>query len=109
MLSDCTGSSPIWSATVLSDPRADNHEALYASGLDDLPAGAAIRGGQQHRHGRGIHRPDEGRAPAAALLHYHSELLVPMLKDGDLKLTESSAILKYLADKIGSPTYRPIP
>ena len=28
-----------------------------------------------------------------------------MLVDGDLKLTESSAILKYLADKIGSPTY----
>jgi glutathione S-transferase len=30
---------------------------------------------------------------------------VPMLEDGDLRLTESSAILKYLADKIGSPTY----
>ena len=28
-----------------------------------------------------------------------------MLEDGDLKLTESSAILKYLADKIGSPAY----
>jgi glutathione S-transferase len=28
-----------------------------------------------------------------------------MLVDGDLKLTESSAILKYLADKIGSPAY----
>jgi glutathione S-transferase len=28
-----------------------------------------------------------------------------VLVDGDLKLTESSAILKYLADKIGSPTY----
>ena len=31
--------------------------------------------------------------------------LVPMLVDDDLKLTESSAILKYLADKIGSPAY----
>ncbi len=31
--------------------------------------------------------------------------LVPMLKDDDLTLTESSAILKYLAEKIGSPTY----
>jgi glutathione S-transferase len=31
--------------------------------------------------------------------------MVPMLEDGDLRLTESSAILKYLADKIGSPAY----
>ena len=31
--------------------------------------------------------------------------LVPVLKDDELVLTESSAILKYLADKIGSPAY----
>lgn len=31
--------------------------------------------------------------------------LVPMLEEGDFRLTEGSAILKYLADKIGSPAY----
>ena len=31
--------------------------------------------------------------------------LVPVLEDGDFRLTESSAILKYLADKQRSPTY----
>jgi glutathione S-transferase len=31
--------------------------------------------------------------------------LIPMIEDGDLRLTESSAILKYLADKIDSPAY----
>jgi glutathione S-transferase len=31
--------------------------------------------------------------------------LVPVLEDGDLRLTESSAILKYLADKFDSPAY----
>jgi len=30
---------------------------------------------------------------------------VPVLVDDDLTLTESSAILKYLADKVGSPAY----
>ena len=31
--------------------------------------------------------------------------LVPVLEDGDFRLTECSAILKYLADKIESPAY----
>jgi glutathione S-transferase len=31
--------------------------------------------------------------------------LVPMLEDGDLRLTEGSAILKYLADKHNLPSY----
>jgi glutathione S-transferase len=31
--------------------------------------------------------------------------LVPVLEDGDFRLTESSAILKYMADKVGSPAY----
>ncbi len=30
---------------------------------------------------------------------------MPVLEDGDFRLTESSAILKYLADKVGSPLY----
>jgi glutathione S-transferase len=30
---------------------------------------------------------------------------VPVLEDGDFRLTESSSILKYLADKVGSPAY----
>ena len=31
--------------------------------------------------------------------------LIPVLEDGDFRLTESSAILKYLADKANSPLY----
>ena len=36
---------------------------------------------------------------------FNPNRLVPVLQDDDLRLTESSAILKYLADKIDSPAY----
>jgi glutathione S-transferase len=42
------------------------------------------------------------KPPYAAL---NPNKLVPMLEDGDFRLTESSAILKYLADKAGSALY----
>jgi glutathione S-transferase len=42
------------------------------------------------------------REPYASL---NPNKLVPMLEDGDLRLTESSAILKYLADKFDLPSY----
>ena len=45
----------------------------------------------------------EHRQPAYQALNPNA--LVPMLEDGDFRLTESSAILKYLADKIDSPLY----
>jgi glutathione S-transferase len=46
----------------------------------------------------------EHRQPAYAALNPNA--LVPMLEDGDdFRLTESSAILKFLADKIDSPLY----
>ncbi len=42
------------------------------------------------------------QAPFAAV---NPNKLVPVLEDGDFRLTESSAILKYLADKFDQPTY----
>ena len=40
-----------------------------------------------------------------AYLAINPNHMVPVLEDGDFRLTESSAILKYLADKVGSPAY----
>src|ERR1043165_9877266 len=45
----------------------------------------------------------EHRLPACTALNANG--LVPLLEDGGLRLTESSAILKYLADKVDSPLY----
>lgn len=45
----------------------------------------------------------ENRKPAYTALNPNS--LVPLLEDGEFRLTESSAILKYLADKVDSPLY----
>jgi glutathione S-transferase len=42
------------------------------------------------------------KAPYGAINPNH---LVPVLEDGDFRLTESSAIMKYLADKTDSPLY----
>ncbi|MES2340639.1 MAG: glutathione S-transferase family protein [Pseudomonadota bacterium] len=41
----------------------------------------------------------------AAYLAVNPNGVVPFLADGDFALGESSAILKYLADKVGSPAY----
>jgi glutathione S-transferase len=41
----------------------------------------------------------------AAFLATNPTGAIPVLEDGAFRLTESSAILKYLADKIGSPSY----
>lgn len=42
------------------------------------------------------------KAPFEAI---NANRLVPVLEDGDFRLTESSAILKYLAEKMDSPLY----
>jgi glutathione S-transferase len=42
------------------------------------------------------------KAPYGAI---NPNRLIPVLEDGNFRLTESSAIMKYLADKAGSPLY----
>jgi len=85
--------------------RGAAHEAVHASGVDDEPAGALFIAGS------GID-VDEQMVDLMAGEHYQEPFasinpnrLVPVLEDGDLRLTESSGILKYLADKIDSPAY----
>lgn len=40
-----------------------------------------------------------------AFAQINPNCMVPVLEDGDFRLTECSAIVKYLADKAGSPAY----
>lgn len=47
----------------------------------------------------------QGAQKEPAYLALNPNGAVPLLEDGDLRLIESSAILKYLADKVGSPSY----
>jgi glutathione S-transferase len=47
----------------------------------------------------------QGEHLQAAFSELNPNQSVPMLEDGDFRLTESSAILKYLADRVGSQTY----
>ena len=47
----------------------------------------------------------KGEHLQAAYATVNPSQMVPVLEDGDFHLTESSAILKYLADKIRSPAY----
>ena len=47
----------------------------------------------------------KGEHLGPAYLALNPNGLVPLLEDGDFRLTESSAILKYLADQIDSPAY----
>ncbi len=46
-----------------------------------------------------------GEHHGEAFVAVNPNRLVPVLEDGDFRLTESSAILKYLADKFDSPSY----
>jgi glutathione S-transferase len=46
-----------------------------------------------------------GEQYGAAYESINPNHLVPVLEDGEFRLTESSAILKYLAEKSGSPLY----
>lgn len=47
----------------------------------------------------------EGAQKRPTYLALNPNGTIPLLEDGDLRLIESSAILKYLADKVASPSY----
>jgi glutathione S-transferase len=47
----------------------------------------------------------KGEQMSEAYAKINPSKMIPVLEDGDFRLTESSAILKYLADKVNSPAY----
>ncbi|MDB5456737.1 MAG: glutathione S-transferase [Caulobacter sp.] len=55
----------------------------------------------EHRHVDLMSNEQRGEAYS----RINPNRVVPYLVDGDLAMGEASAILKYLADKVGSPTY----
>src|SRR5262249_3644883 len=82
-----------------------DNETLYASGLDRDPSRATA-------HAENGIKCDEEMVDILKGAHYQEPYaslnpnrMVPMLEDGDLRLTESSVILKYLADKQDLPSY----
>ena len=79
-------------------------EALLPPRLHYQPARSLfVAESDPNRHAGDRHL--SGRAPPAGVRRDQSDALVPVLEDGDFRLTESSAILKYLADKFDSPLY----
>ena len=95
-------SAPICANEATHSTGGSHHEALHASGIDGMPAHATALRRERHCMEEetidlmtGAHHQE----PYASL---NPNRQVPLLEDGDFRLTEGSAILKYLADK-----YRP--
>ncbi len=82
-----------------------SREALYAPGFDRQPAVRlfiAENGIECDEEVVDILQGAHYQEPYASL---NPSRMVPMLEDGDFRLSESSAILKYLADKYDLPSY----
>ena len=82
------------------------HETLFSSGIHDQPAGCAVCRRSPHRARVSARRSLRGRARATGLQCDQPEPgRCRCSKTATSRLTESSAILKYLAEKAGSPAY----